>query len=103
MRPVCPSFGCPILRKLSASGGFCPLTPSLPLDPAGGSASRPVIGLHFALAMVRAPPLFFIQVYACNFNIVDNRSGAGNEHFCNLMAIVKDVINIEKMEYQTGI
>ena len=47
-----PSFGCPILRKLTLWPGV------LPLDPAGGSAPNPTIGSCSVLAMVRAPPLF---------------------------------------------
>ena len=49
------------VQKLSASGGLRPLIPSphqaLPLDPAGGSATRPPFRLALrALAMVRPHP-----------------------------------------------
>jgi len=51
-----PSFGCPILRKLSASGGFAfwPSDQGLCLW-----TQNPIMGSCYALAMVRAPPLFF--------------------------------------------
>ena len=56
-----PSFGCPILRKLSASGGLAPLIPgpgALPLDFTGGSTLDPRYRLALCAPMVRAPPLF---------------------------------------------
>ena len=40
------SFGHPMTKIVSASGGLCPRTPkpgAMPLDPAGGSAPRPLL------------------------------------------------------------
>jgi len=66
-----PSFGCPILGKLSASGGFAPWPPDhWPLT--RGSAPGPHWGLcprfHYTLALRtrhgQGPLHFFIHVYA---------------------------------------
>jgi len=61
MRPVCPSFGYTILRKLSASGGFTlwPHDQGLCPSTRWGLHPDPVIGSCSVLAMVRAPPLFY--------------------------------------------